>query len=85
MSLNPKKKVKAKPRKLKISRLPSWFREIVLFIYELSLFRIGAIVISIIILVAIGGFFTKDGLILMLCLSSFLILFYLSKRFERDD
>lgn len=85
MTPNQKKKINNNLRKTSPLREAWWFRQILMFVYELSLFRIGAIVISIVILLILGDLFTKDGLILVSCLLVFLILLYLKIKFDKED
>ena len=72
-------------KRSKTIRYPSWFRQIILYLYGVSLFSIGAAVVLIIVITAKGELFTANGYFLILYLSVFMVLFYLKKRFEKDE
>jgi len=82
MSLTPKKQTNKKPQASKLRHVPSWLRLIIRFLYELSTFHIGAVIVSLIIIMIIGDLFPKYGLLLVLGILLFFLLRYLVKRFE---
>lgn len=71
-------------RKLEKRNFPSWLCNIILVIYELSLFRIWAVLFAFLLLVLRGQFFTKDGLWITLLILLFVIL-YLVQRWLEDE
>jgi hypothetical protein len=73
-----------KPKKM-ISRLPSWVRLIVSYLYNVGLFSIGGAVVLLIVVTFKGDLFSKNGLFLILYVLVFLILLFLKKTFEKDD
>ena len=75
---------KSKIQVTKTNRLPEWVRLVTLFVYELISFRILAIVVAIIFIVAIGDLFTLNGAILGFCLILFIILLYLKIQINKE-
>jgi hypothetical protein len=86
MSPSLKKKDKRAPIALKSSRIPSsWIRVVVSFLYEYSTFHIGAIIVSLIIIMFIDDLFKKYGLLLVMGVLMFILLYYLKKWFEKHN
>jgi hypothetical protein len=52
-----------------------WLRFIVSFLYRYGTYRIGGLAIALIVLIAIGSLVTKDGLLIVLGILYFLLLF----------
>lgn len=71
-------------RKSSNNQAPLWIRYTVSFIYELGLFRIGAVALILLFVIAKGDLFTKNGLILILIILLFFIIYFLRHRINKD-
>ena len=85
MDSNEKKKIKGKLENGEMLNFAPWLRKFILFIYELSLFRILAVAIGLLIIVGRGNLFSNDGLILSLLILLFLLLRFLRNWSMRDS
>lgn len=72
-------------RKSSNNQVPSWIRYTISFFYELGLFRIGAIALVLLFVITKGDLLTKNGLILILIILLFFIVYFLSRWINKDD
>lgn len=66
------------------NQVPSWIRYTISFIYELGLFRIGAIALVLLFVIINGDLFTKNGLLLILLILLFFIVYFLYHQINKD-
>ncbi len=79
------KNVTALSPEMKKPFFPRWLRNLVLFIYELSLFGVLAVAIALLVVISKGKFFSADGLILSLLLVLFFLLYYARTKIEKHN